>query len=233
MFTNVYNFRDLSTADSHRLKPGRVYRSDSLARFDDTDWNKFRSLRVRTVVDLRLPEEVSTHGRVRAAAGQDYHNLSIMRRMWDTATYDDSVGVARYLADRYLEITEDGAGEIATALRLLAEADHAPAVLHCAGGKDRTGVMAALILSLVGIGDEAIAADYARTAETSHLVTAHLHQAYGFQGAPPPFSACPPEAILAFLADLRARHGSVARFAASIGVPEGTIRSLRAHMVAG
>ncbi|WP_412541928.1 tyrosine-protein phosphatase [Longispora sp. K20-0274] len=229
MFTNAYNFRDLSTADRDRVRPGRVYRSDALTQLDDAEWARLRGLGVRTVLDLRTPEEVVSQGRVRADAAVDYHNLSLLHTFWDTVAYDESQGVARYLCDRYLDITEEGAAQIAACLTVLASPDAGPVVFHCAGGKDRTGVLAALVLALLGASDAAIVADYARTADTVHLVTARLAAGYG-HGHFPPFSACPGEAMDRFLTGLRVRHGSVDRYVASIGVPASTVAALRTHL---
>ncbi|GIG60977.1 hypothetical protein Lfu02_53490 [Longispora fulva] len=232
MFTNAFNFRDLSTADSGRVRPGRVYRSDALTQLDDAEWARFRGLGVRTVLDLRTPEEVVRQGRVRADAAVDYRNLSVLRTFWDTVAYDESQGVARYLCDRYLDMTVEGADELAACLTVLASPDAGPVVFHCAGGKDRTGVLAALVLGLLGAPDDAIVADYARTADTVHLVTARLAAGYG-HGHFPPFSACPGEAMDLFLAALRARHGDLDGYVASIGVPASTVAALRTHLRAG
>ncbi|MGY0233349.1 tyrosine-protein phosphatase [Longispora urticae] len=232
MFTNAFNFRDLSTADSDRIRPGRVYRSDALTQLDDAEWKRFRELGVRTVLDLRTPEEVSTQGRIRPDSAVDYRNLSLLRTFWDTVAYDESQGVARYLCDRYLDLTDEGAAELATCLDLLATPDAGPVVFHCAGGKDRTGVLAALVLGLLGASDQAIVADYARTADTVHLVTARLAAGYGHgAGHFPPFSACPGDAMSLFLTELRARHGSLDGYVSSIGVPPATVAALRTHLM--
>ena len=70
------------------------------------------------------------------------------------------------LADRYFLMTEHAKGPLARVLATLADAE-APAVYHCAAGKDRTGVMSAVLLGLLGVEDEVIVADYAASSRTS------------------------------------------------------------------
>ena len=69
------------------------------------------------------------------------------------------------LAERYLWYLEVGGDALAEALTLLGSDEHYPLVFHCAAGKDRTGVLAALVLDLCGVARDDIVADYVITAE--------------------------------------------------------------------
>ena len=154
-FQRLHNFRDLGgyrTDDGRTVRWGQLYRSDSLGKLAGADLARFRELGVRTVIDLRYPWEIEARGRVPHHDGLVWHNLSIEHRPYDQATIDPAVDPWRYLADRYAEVAEDGAAELREALEVVAEAD-GPLVFHCASGKDRTGLLAALLLTLLGVDD--------------------------------------------------------------------------------
>jgi protein tyrosine/serine phosphatase len=143
--------------------------------------------------------------------------------------------VARYLADRYAELADIGAAGIGVALGVLADAVTAPTVVHCVAGKDRTGVVCALTLALLGVADDDIAADYALTEQAAPRFTAWLHETYPELAArtpPPYFVQTPPEAMLLFLRELRARYGAIRGYAEEAGVTAAQIASLRDHLLA-
>ncbi|MET7297778.1 tyrosine-protein phosphatase [Embleya sp. NPDC005575] len=172
-FARLHNFRDLGgyrTADDRTVRWGVLYRSDSLGKLEGTDWETFLALDIRTVIDLRYPQEIAYRGRVPIDASLTYHNLSIEHRPYNQPALAEDVPPGPYLAARFAEVAEDGVREIREALALIAAADNAPLVFHCASGKDRTGLIAALVLALLGVGDEDIVADFALT----ELATARL-----------------------------------------------------------
>jgi protein tyrosine/serine phosphatase len=234
---SVFNFRDLGghpAAGGHTVHYGRLYRSDSLHRLTDNECGQLCALGVRTVVDLRRPYEIQRDGRIRETPGLAYHNIHPIHREWSASPYVPETGPARYLADRYLDMALEGAAGLGEALRLIADPASAPVVIHCFAGTDRTGVLSALTLSLLGVADGHIAADYARSEQAQAGLSALLRaESTDRPRADPPahFLACPPEAMLTFLAGLRERFGSVAGFAAHAGVTDGHVASLRAHLL--
>jgi len=118
-FERLHNFRDLGgypTDDGRAVGWGRVYRSDSLSKLGCADWERFLSLNVRTVIDLRYPWEIDARGRVPEAEGLEYFNFSIEHRPDDQAALASTVDVAPYLAERYAEVASDGVNEIRAAL---------------------------------------------------------------------------------------------------------------------
>jgi protein-tyrosine phosphatase len=151
----------------------RLYRSDSLAKLHGTDWNRFLDLGVRTVIDLRYPWEIEAGGRVPDAEGFAYVNLCVEHRPYDQADIDRDVDPWRFLADRYAEVALDGAKELRQALEIIAS-DSGPLVFHCASGKDRTGVLAGLVLGLVGVCEDDIIADFALTELAAERLIAAL-----------------------------------------------------------
>lgn len=237
-FATVFNFRDLGghrASDGRTVHFGRIFRSDSLHRLSTQDGELLAGLGVRTVLDLRRPAEIAEAGRVPESLGLAYHNIHPEHRLWDPELYDPVAGPQRYLADRYLDMAEEGLVGLGGALRLIAEPSHAPVVIHCMAGKDRTGVLCALTLSLLGVPDADIATDYALS-EAAQLRYAAAVQRKEIQdetvAVPQPFLGCPPQAMLLFLTGLRQRYGSVAGYVAAAGVTEADITGLRDHLLA-
>ncbi|MEU4337791.1 tyrosine-protein phosphatase [Micromonospora lupini] len=234
-FDRLHNFRDLGgyrTDDGRSVRWGLLYRSDSLGKLSGADLDRFQALGVRTVIDLRYPWEIAARGRAPEINGVAWHNLSIEHRPYDQAVIDPAVDPWRHLADRYAEVAEDGVAELREALDVIVAAD-APLVFHCASGKDRTGLLAALLLALLGVDEEQIAADFALT----ELATARL--VADWQALNPdrvlvwPGYGRAPEAIIRhFLADLSAAYGSVVGYTTNrLGVDDALTARLRERLL--
>ncbi|MEU7901871.1 tyrosine-protein phosphatase [Actinoplanes sp. NPDC049118] len=232
-FSSSYNFRDIggyAGLDDRTVRWRRLFRADSLHRLRGDDLAAFSRLGVRTVIDLRRVFEVERHGRVPEAEGLAYHNLVIEHVDWETVA--PSLPHERWLADRYLNFAADGRAGLAAALGLIADADAAPAVVHCMAGKDRTGVVCALTLSLLGVSDADIAEDYALTEAAMASLTDYLMASRPemVQDKYHMFD-CPQDAMLLFLSDLRDQHGSVEKYVREIGISAEQIAALRDHLL--
>ena len=235
-FSSSYNFRDVggyAGLDGRTVHWRRLFRSDALHRLKGADLETFEQLGVRTVIDLRRVFEVEQHGRVPEADGLAYHNLVIHHIDWESVPFVEDLPHDRWLADRYLNFIEDGREGIAAALGLIADPDAAPVVVHCMAGKDRTGVVCALTLSLLGVSDADIAEDYALTETAMASLTEYLLRINpdAVQDKYHMFE-CPQNAMLYFLADLRERHGSVEKYAREIGVTGEQVAAMRDHLLA-
>ncbi|MEV4617225.1 tyrosine-protein phosphatase [Asanoa sp. NPDC049573] len=235
-FERLHNFRDVggySTSDGSTVQWRRLYRSDGLGKLAGADWVAFQALGVRTVIDLRNPEEIARRGRVPDHPGLAYHNLSIEHRPFKQATLAPDVEPVRFLADRNAEVLVDGAAEIAQALAVIALAENTPVVIHCAAGKDRTGLLAALVLSLVGVGDEDIVADYALTGLAAEKFVADWHANPANPRITwPAYGHAPAEAMRLTLKELAATHGSVHDYARDrLGVDDALLVALRATLL--
>lgn len=235
-FASLYNFRDAGgyrAADGRSVRWGQLYRSDSLGKLDGGDWERFRQLHVGTVIDLRHRHEIVARGRVPASDLLRYHHISVEHRPYDQAGLSAAVDPARFLADRYGELAADGAAEFRRVLQLIAEAGPAPLVVHCAAGKDRTGVLTALVLALLGVAQDDIVADYALTGlVTDRLIAEWRADNGGKIPRWPGFGQAPAEAMRLFLADLAAAHGSVRGYAAGpAGVDDGLVEALRGQLL--
>jgi protein tyrosine/serine phosphatase len=236
-FSTVFNFRDLGGrpgAGGRIVHYGRLYRSDSLHRLTDDEGEKLTALGIRTVLDLRRPHEVERDGRIPELPGVEYYNLHPVHREWNPGQYDARSGAHRYLADRYLDMAEEGIDGFGAALRLIADAQRAPLVMHCFAGKDRTGVLAALTLALLGVGEADITADYGASEAAQAPISAQIRRDHpGNQLTAPPvhFTVCPPQAMRIFLTELTNRYGSVPGYARAAGVNDLHIEALRAHLL--
>ncbi len=236
-FDRLHNFRDLGgrrSVDGRTVRPGLLYRSDSLAKLEGSDWERFLAFGVRTVIDLRYPWEIAARGRVPVSDRFAYLNLSIEHRPYDQAVIDPGLDPWRYLADRYAEVAEDGALELRQTLKTIAEAE-GPLVFHCASGKDRTGLVAALVLSLLGVDENGVAEDFALTEAATELLVADWAAAHdGRTPSWPGYGRAPEEVIRLFLAGLTAEYGSVHGYVTGrLGVTDATVGALRDRLLDG
>jgi protein tyrosine/serine phosphatase len=235
-FTNVFNFRDLGgyrTVDGRSVRWRRLYRSDDLSRLGEADGERFRALGIRTVVDLRRTSEIEEDGRIPDFDGCTYHHVHLVHEHWPDRHFTDTAERATFVAERYRDILVEAADGVGAALRLIADPDRAPLVVHCIAGKDRTGVVSALTLALLGVPDDDIADDYTLSEVAEPQSWAYLTrdrpdlQALRWTH----ITVSPREGMLRFLDDLRARHGSVEAFAESVGVTAHHVAAMRGHLL--
>jgi protein-tyrosine phosphatase len=234
-FPALFNFRDVGGHTGHdgrTVRRGRLYRSDSLHRIDETDREAFTALGIRTVIDLRRPAEVQRDGRVPAYEGLTYRHIHPEHRDWAEIRYDPAQSLARYLADRYADLAETGTAGLAEAVGLIADSSNAPVVVHCVAGKDRTGIVCALTLAVLGVAEADIATDYALSTEASARFSAWAAAITpAAEQLPPPFLASPAEAMTLFLAELREGYGSVEGYLRHAGVTDAQLAALRDHLL--
>jgi hypothetical protein len=224
----------LPTADGRSVRRGRLFRSDNLGRLEAADKEVFMALGIRTVIDLRRVTEVETMGKVPEWTGASWLHHHLEHELWDHATYNDAIGVTRWLADRYSELLHSGAADIARVVILLSQVDSGPTVVHCVAGKDRTGLISALTLSLLGVPDDRIAEDYAMTelSEEAYMDWLRRTNPAAATKAPPPFYVqTPADTMRITLAELRERHGSIFQYLARHGVSRVHVERMRAGLL--
>jgi protein-tyrosine phosphatase len=221
-----FNFRDIggfTTVDGRAVRWRTLFRADGLHRLSDADFAQLRGIGIATVIDLRTAEELRVRGRVGAIGTEmSFHHLPILEALPDASVIDswrDPVALGRH----YAEMAEQGAAAIAEALAVLTDPAAYPAVFHCAAGKDRTGILAALVLGLLGVPDATIVADYAASRPAMERMMAYLLETYPdgrdeLERRASTMLASEPAAMHQFLASLRGKYGSLELFAAAIGV---------------
>ena len=233
-YDTVFNLRDLGgyeAADGRTIKWRTLFRGDGVHRLEP---EAFTELGIRTVLDLRTKGEIDDSGQ--AEGDHDWHHLPVVKTLWERPAVTDEHVAEQFLAERYLVMLEEGRESLATALRLLGEPDRVPAVFHCAAGKDRTGVLAALVLSLLGVDEKVIAADYGLSRLGMDRMIEYVREAYpdrydAMVDQPAAFVSAPEAAMELFLHELRGAHGSVEEYATSIGVDGAVIDALRANLL--
>jgi protein tyrosine/serine phosphatase len=138
------------------------------------------------------------------------------------------------LADRYFLLAEFAKERVAAALGALAASD-APAVYHCAAGKDRTGVLSAVILGVLGVPDDTIVADYILSAESLEAIQQRLLQSEGYQSVlaalPPDTMHAEAETMIQLLGKIRSKYGSMRQYAEAAGVAFGTLSRLEERLL--
>ena len=232
----VHNFRDLGgypTASGRSTKWRTLFRSDGLYRLRGVDdMSRVRQLGLKSVIDLRTEREQRDQGIFPTDDIEvSFHHLSIVDATWsDTKTpkFDDEV---EFLVWGYRDMLEIGSSRFADAMHVLAQTDSMPAVFHCAAGKDRTGVLAALLLSSLGVDDAHICADYGLTQDAMQRTIAwsKVHRpelAERYANIPKAFLAADPRAMQIVLTELAQQHGSVRNYVREIGVADATVEAL-------
>ena len=232
----VHNFRDLGgypTASGRSTKWRTLFRSDGLYRLRGADdMSRVRQLGLKSVIDLRTEREQRDQGIFPTDDIEvSFHHLSIVDVTWsDTKTpeFDDEV---EFLVWGYRDMLEIGSSRFADAMHVLAQTDSMPAVFHCAAGKDRTGVLAALLLSSLGVDDAHICADYGLTQDAMQRTIAwsKVHRpelAERYANIPKAYLAADPRAMQIVLTELAQQHGSVRNYVREIGVADATVEAL-------
>jgi protein-tyrosine phosphatase len=229
------NFRDLGgydTADGRRTRWRTLFRADGLGDLTEGDLAVIRQLGIRTVVDLRSGYEVAMSRFDVTAHPVDFHHFPFLSELPRPEEFQYTPGL---LGAQYKEMLDDAGPPIVAALGVLAAPGARPAVFHCTAGKDRTGLLSALILSLVGVPEDTVVADYALSGEAMARLRAKLILKYPdgrnvIEDSDEVFSANP-AAMVSLLEHLRTRYGSITGYAAAIGVPDAVVDGLRHELL--
>jgi protein tyrosine/serine phosphatase len=211
-WAGFHNARDLGglpvePAGATRFRA--LVRSDLPGALSTADPRALAGYGIRTIVDLRASREVAeTPSPLAGVPGYVHVSLVEDPETWRALAGDADMG------DFYLWLAAERADRIAEVLRSIAAAPPGAVLFHCLAGKDRTGIVAALLLDLAGVARGAIVDDYLLS-----------------DGAVPMQYRPIPEYLHRFLDHLDERHGGVAAFLAASGVPAGAQTALRARLV--
>lgn len=238
VFDACFNFRDLGgheTGDGRRVKPGAVFRSDSLHRLTNADLDAMRSLGVRTVLDMRSSGDLQRQGRYALADEIAYRHLPWYEDNTRPFHLSQPGDPTPDVASAYLDMVLACKPAVAAAFDVLSKEDHA-IVFHCVAGKDRTGIVAALLLSVLGVPDASIVADYHLTdrAADRQRNWAETHDpelVVEMDATPAWVLRAPASTMEAFLQLVRANYGSVDQYVTLLGIRQDTIEILRQRLL--
>jgi protein-tyrosine phosphatase len=237
-FAGCLNFRDLGgypAVGGRRVRWRRLFRSDSLHRMSHDDVARLLGeLGIVTVVDLRttLEREQSAPVAAEGRAGVRALHLPMIDRLFAEQSDAQPAPRTTDLGEAYAAMLDAGGPQVAAVLGALAEPDALPAVFYCAAGKDRTGVLAAVVLGLLGVGDGDIVADYALTDPmASEILTRAADEVPQYEevwrSLPAEARRAPASVMTSMLEAVRRRHGDVAGYATAIGVDRDLVERLR------
>ena len=246
---NVRDLGGLPADEGRRTAPGVLLRSDNLQGLSPADVATLVDrVGLTTVVDLRSGAEAESEGPgpLDAVPSVARLHLSVLpeigertdvvaealllRREKDRSRYADDA-----MCGHYLGYLEDRPDSVTGALRAIASSPGA-SIVHCAAGKDRTGVVIAMTLTAVGVPADVVVADYAATGEKIEAILRRLVRSRTYEadlkGSSVDRHRPRPETMKAFLAEVQARYGGVTQWLADHGFGAGDLSRLRAKLLA-
>ena len=235
---NTRDLGGLAVAGGGRTRFRRLLRAGTLQDLTAGDVAYLtEDLGIRTVVDLRLTDEATREGSALSGIPAVRYFSLPLSSAGNVRSDIVADGAEMDIVGHYVALLESSAANIVTAARIFADDGSGPAIFHCAAGKDRTGVLAAVVLDAAGVGREAIIADYALTGQRMKQISARLlglatyrdmrALSRGVKGA----ATADEESMAAFLDELHRRYGSGAGYLTAHGLSDGDLAALRAALV--
>jgi protein tyrosine/serine phosphatase len=232
---NVRDLGGLPTEDGGMTRFGAVVRADNVRKLTEEGWRALDEYGVATIVDLRLAQELAEDP-LREFDAKVVHvpvfdgDAAFWAAVDQRLSHLDAVAHKR---EEYLAALEHWPHRFGEAFAAVANAREGIVVVHCAGGKDRTGLVSALLLRQAGVGLDEIAADYALAEER----LAELRAAYVAAATDDAdrelrtrLAAAPAAAMRGVLEAIERRHGSVGGFLREAGVDDDTLARGRARL---
>jgi protein-tyrosine phosphatase len=234
----AYNIRDLGgygRSDGGATAWRAILRADGLHLLDDASVDLLVEEGVRLVIDLRgegelrvEPNPFAAHGLIR------YENVPLFDALAPIAVVAAENGGVFDMAGRYRQAIDHCGGRIARVLGSIADAPEGIVLFHCTAGKDRTGIIAALLLWAAGVDRDTITADYALTGTIAPDLIAALRARSLARGVAPAlvdqFLTSHPETMRTMLDHVQSVYGGIDPYLAAIGLEGGTVARLRARL---
>jgi protein-tyrosine phosphatase len=235
----LLNVRDLGghpTEDGGETHYERVVRADSIRRLTDAGWRALLDYGVKTIIDLRTDQELEADPP--AELPLEIQHVSLFDEdpvvfMKVESIAEEAPDAATATREVYLVFLESFKRNVAAAIRAIVQAPEGGVVVHCMGGKDRTGLITAFLLHLAGVSTEEIAADYALSEE--RLKPRHEEW---FAAAETDaelerlrrIAQTPAEAIVGVFEELERRYGSIEEYLRSGGLTDQDLERARSRL---
>jgi protein-tyrosine phosphatase len=237
---NVRELGDLPTRDGGKTRLGAVVRADSVRQLSEEGWQALVDHGIRTVIDLRgdheLADDPPAHVPVRVVHVPFMEADAAEWREIEgelAAAIEAAPDVETSTRDVYLIFLERFRSNAAAGVRAVANAPAGGVVIHCVGGKDRTGLLSAFVLHLAGVEDEEIAADYALSEERlrprheTWFAAAETEEELARLRR---IARTPAKSMAGVFAELEARYGGVEEYLRSAGVTDEELRLVRVRL---
>lgn len=235
----AFNVRDLggyALASGGATRWRSVLRADGLQGLTDADVGVLLDLGLATVIDLRSDLELQRHPSVLAGHDSiDYRHIPLFDSLAPVDTLLSSP-TEYSLAERYVSAVEICGPALAKVAATIAEAEGGVVLFNCTAGKDRTGIVAAMLLGLAGVADDDIVQDYALTASTAGSLMDRLRDAARQRGlseaAASVLLASEARTMQALLGHVSDSHGGFASYLSRAGVSDRHLDLLIDRLVA-
>ena len=233
----AHNVRDLGgyeTEDGRTTKWRTFLRAAGLDELTPASRQALVDLGLNTVVDLRWPSELESRPSVfEGSTAPAYIHIDMLGEDAFRPQPPEGDGHAESTAWTYCQWLLDSQDAISQILGALAESD-GMALYNCAAGKDRTGIVSALLLGLAGVPQQTIVADYALSAT---YLWPREREAYqeknGSHATQEEFqeAASPPRAMQLTLEDLKKKYGSIRSYVEKVGVSDDQVDRIRSKLL--
>ena len=228
------NFRDLGgyrNSQGQTVRWRRLFRSDALQDMTPSDAvYAVEELGIRLVVDLRNPDEAERDGRgplPGLSAAYTHHPL-LLERGFPPFTGGD---VVERLSSTYQWLVHNSGPRVAEAVNAIADANGSAVVFHCSAGKDRTGLLAAMILEVLGVDAETIRADYLLTNEAVEGILRRIKAMQPDASPTTQSLAAQPLAFQVFQDTLHGEYVGAKAYLQRHGVSSETLERLRSNLL--
>jgi protein-tyrosine phosphatase len=224
------NFRDLGgyTGEGGRkVLRGRIYRADDLSKLSSADIVRVGELGISTVIDLRSVGELGrAPNPLRGRPGFSYHHVQLLDGV---NSAPDGMPRIQSLPEMYKSLLPEAGSQIGRVFQILHDREGRGVVFHCTAGKDRTGVIAALILNLCGVSGEDIITDYALTYELMRPFFDVVAEEARKAGVPIPgqLFQSDPAFMREFLGFLKKTYGGAESYLLSVGLSPRALGDLK------
>lgn len=233
----AFNMRDLghvSTEDGYEVRNGKLFRADALHKLTPADLELLGKLGIQAIIDLRSENEIASTGPARLTEQGARHIHKPI--MGGDPARPDRDNMPESLGHLYTLMAKHGADRFVDTVETLATIENIPAVFHCAAGKDRTGITAALIYSILKVDRETIIADYVITDANMVRMRAQLMEgqpelANQTREYPESYMRAEDSTIRTFLRELDEEFGSPVEWLLKSGLQKSSIETLRRELL--